>query len=203
MKSRNKTPRISPELIESFCSDEKKYLSTPYNIGDYTYATDGLVAIRVARNKKYDKETGPKSIEKILPSKIIDECNIWTDRYSVGDSIPIPCTDCHGKGIIIALSNSGIRYEIECKLCHGKKEKHTALKMKSVRAKDSDETTELLCFGNILIAPKLFSRVAKLPKLEISTDNQNEIWKPMCFRFDGGIGIICKTNVEAINGQCC
>jgi hypothetical protein len=203
MKKHNKTPKISPELIESFCSDEKKYLSTPYNIGDYTYATDGLVAIRVARNKKYDKETGPKSIEKILPSKIIDECNIWTSKVFVGDIIPIPCTDCHGKGVIVVTSNSGIRYEFECKLCSGKKEKYIVCKKVPFKAKNSDKTTELLCFGNILIAPKLFSRVLKLPSLEISTDSQNEVWKPMCFRFHGGIGIICKTNVEAINGQCC
>ena len=119
------------EILNKFCNKDKyrRNISTPFSIGDYTYATNGHVIIRVDKVESIgsvENSLNPETlltwdhskIKEWLPLPeysidISDKC-----RYCRGTGKSEECSECEDEGFV-EFSNSHNNYEVECKTCEG------------------------------------------------------------------------------------
>jgi hypothetical protein len=156
-----------------FCCDETSprfhTLGKPWSHDDYTYASDGMVLVRVDRRPEvpenecapsnhleavlkpwHDKLVPMPNIELPAPKKPM-ECSLWS-----GTGFEHDCPDC----------------SCECPRCDGTGE---------------IEDHIFVGIGKAVFDAAVLRRVLTLPALEIDPQPQSE--KPLAFRFDGGIGL--------------
>jgi DnaJ-class molecular chaperone len=191
---------IEDKTIRMFCSldESRPTLNNPFNVGDFTYAINGHFGIRIARRHEYDQNTIIKNIE-CLYSVDVNE-SLWIDlpgiseiseevncSFCMGEGNIVECPECEGIGEVSWTSDFGNEYDATCLSCHGsKKINGTCQECKGTGKKSIDI--------NIEICSKLFnSRLLKimheLPAVKFAP-GAVEKYKPVPFKFDGGIGVI-------------
>lgn len=189
------------DILKMFCSrDECRVnINTPFNHNGFTYATNGVILVRVPLIKKYQRDMYPDKVEKCLFGGLLHDddfvclpditqaVNFHRCDNCEGKGRDYKCTDCNGRKYVILESNSGIEYEFECKMCYGK-------------GYIPGECEECSGFGvlpekrHVMVGSKLLGCInlyilGKLPGCKIATEKPEGL-QPIPFIFDGGDGII-------------
>lgn len=165
--------------LQAFCAykgerPRHKWLEAPFSFGDFSYATNGAIMVRVARREgipgiavqgEWDKPLADRERFEFVPFLL--------------DLPPAPqigsCVSCDGSGWIASA-------EDECEACHGRGWIDPEL----------DISVELA--GSIFCL-SLVRRMAALPDIVISPASAN--FRAVCdcdplqFSFRGGIGALC------------
>lgn len=105
--------------LSKYCAPDRPELAQPWSDRDYTYASDGVVAIRLPRIATVPLITATPgharvsdAIDKMLPKRKFDAV-IWVRDVIVPPAIdlpPDPCRECYGSGQVT---------EIKCRNCDG------------------------------------------------------------------------------------
>lgn len=161
------------EILEKFCSKTllgQSRTDYPWSDGNYTYATDNCLLIRVPRIQSIPENESAPKVE-----------NIFINNPPGKDAYPIPlynpnsvwdCNECQGTGRV--LWHNGIHsYEAECAGCFGKK--------------------QLVKYENVYIAKSQVSQhyidliITYLPSTLFYPRDPSD---PIFFKFNGGDGIL-------------
>lgn len=93
-------------LLE-FCRPNTMYnIDKPFSRGEWTYATDGVIIIRVPRVAGYDEDNGPKNLEEMFSEASGRDVTLWQQlpafelKYS-------HCAWCDGKGMTVSCPEVG------------------------------------------------------------------------------------------------
>jgi hypothetical protein len=161
--------------LSPFCSTDathsRYYIMQPWSRGDFTWATDGHILVRVSRRANVPEVPKPPNTDQImachdgaefapLPDVVWpdppppEKCN-WCDGRGVYDNDP--CDSCHGTGLGPSIVSVGVR-------------------------------------GAIFNA-KYIRMIMALPSAEFSIKPGAD--KPAPFRFDGGLGALMPMSIEA------
>lgn len=153
--------------LTTWCDTYREYIKAPWSLGDYSYATNGHVLIRVPR-----RDDAPDCNKELL-SKVNHNFDV-----SPAEWLPIPevspqkidCDECNGTGEYICHTcdhNHG-----DCENCDGtgKVQKRTPVTV-----------------GNTLFSDVYLAMIAALPGAQIGVQDYPNASR---FRFDGGDGLI-------------
>lgn len=191
---------ISEELLRSFCSrDPSRFiLMDPFTLADgWTYATDGMVVIRV---KGFEFKPG----KDVTPPRV-DKLQEWSSvpRTVVVDLPELPppqrvacaecsgtgklefCRECNGRGVL----ECDMGHEHECTGCNGK----TAPKP-DAKCFECDGTGRVeapavpVRVGRMLLADVYLRKLAALPGLQLFDNGGTP--SGAYFMFEGGEGIV-------------
>ena len=192
---------ITREQLATFCykDDEMRpELQQPFTVGDFTYATDGRILIRVPRLDGVEKGCHDKWTA--CPSKYFSETLIgpvWLPVPELPAREPDrPCTKCDGKPVCAACRGDGsVEYEFwhgptkhtlygTCPLCDGDVQcRHCDGTLVEPR-NEGDEAVEI---GGALINSDFLRLLAALPNAELTPRGPLD---PCRIRFDGGEGVV-------------
>jgi hypothetical protein len=167
------TRRASIDL-KPFCSTDKDRpnLHRPWSRGDWTWATNGHILIRVPRRADV-----PENDEAPDPSKILAPFD--GTKLAARAPIELPavtmdeCDDCSGAGYGI----HGCPYcECDCGTCGG------------TGKVDSDRQVSIDFCGGVF-ALRYVRQIMALPGLRLPADHPDK-HAPLLFAFDGGVGAL-------------
>jgi hypothetical protein len=164
------------ENLKKFCSTDptRPYIAEPFSFGEFTYATNGYVVVRVARVMDASEGREPMSAEVL--SKALNPACAPSFVSLAGIVLPLDetpaadCINCEGEG------------DVECDECG---HSHKCEACKGVGFTGSRRSISV---GGVLFDAKYIEQINELPRVEI--DAQPVDGAPMCFRFDGGIGAL-------------
>lgn len=161
--------------LSKFCGNDmtREYLSKPFSVGQFTYATNGHVMLRVPRR--------PDAAEQTIDAK-------WDAPFAALDkttfsplALDLPkaraemeCSACEGEGREHECSDC----EHECPDCHG-------------TGKEDGERRVTTTVRGHTYQLRYVRMMLSLPGVEVA--DATEAVKPLIFRFDGGIGAVMPT----------
>lgn len=164
--------------LQQFCSTEQFRLSLhePFSHGEFTYASDGIVAVRVARRQEFEEAKDPKlprELDKWLAPLVTSAFkSSWiifpTDQETETRE---QCDSCEGRG----KDHDCPDCDCTCDDCGGR------------GTQSAVERISVDAFGRIFRL-KYLQQICQLPGIEI--DPSGEGTRPMLFRFDGGVGVL-------------
>jgi hypothetical protein len=171
--------------LQSFCSDDdvRVTLRRPFSYGKFTYATNGVFAVRIDRLDEVPEIQKPAMAEQL--DKIMSPAD-GASFKPIDISLPgdientseEECGDCDGRG----KEHECPDCECECTSCDG-----------SGRVSKADKIS-VSAFGDIYRLPYL-RQVLGLPGIEIA-DLPRSLSAPALFRFDGGIAALMLMRAE-------
>jgi hypothetical protein len=187
------------EDLQKFCDPIRKGLTTPWNANGFTYASNGVVGIRVNEVPGFDN-SGP-DLEKLI--KIATDSG---ELYSL-DEIPASatqkCAECDGTGkaqkclhcdgegeIEYGCEKSGCYhyYTIECHECEGTGKNSETDECEECEGAGIVEVKQKVKFGNRTFYDTPLRLIATLPGVRLS--KAGEQFTAAYFTFDEGIGLI-------------
>lgn len=173
--------------LQKFCStDERRpHICKPYSRGEYTYATNGHMLVRVGRSVDFSENEQAPDCESIIklcqpiyfqpldnitmPEPIFRDVKCRCDEEPEHDC---PSCDC--------FEGSGD----DCDFCHGK-------------GIYTQVDYGCVAIGKVCFDPKYIALIKDLPSAVI----QNPIPSHPClFKFDGGIGVVMPLRGEGGKG---
>lgn len=181
-------------LLQSFCDESRPRLDAPFTIGEYTYATDAYILVRLSKIEGITRTEGPNP--EFLYRDNQEPDGEWTDLPTLPDQPkcqkchgnPVEakeCPECHGEGEV-DVSNRYNVYTCECKTCGGSGE--------TGGCDDCGDTglakEPPIIVGSRLFKPWTIRKLATLPGIQIATSPKSVNW----FRFDGGDGLVMPEN---------
>jgi hypothetical protein len=120
------------EKLKKFCGDSKynEKIGTPWSAGEFTFATNGFILVRVPRLAEVPERQNVVSLKSVLEQNPVPSDG-WVDAPGVEDlkipacprckgkeSNPTPCEECDGTGAV-DFDNRWNSYEFTCKSCDG------------------------------------------------------------------------------------
>lgn len=120
------TSTLTAEQLQPFCSNDphRFMLHAPFTRGEWTYATNGKIAIRVPKIEGVPEgEVGAEKVFPVSPRGV--ECLVPSD---LPEDTKLECTDCKGLGRTLKCSKcngSGVfecdecGHVADCKICNG------------------------------------------------------------------------------------
>lgn len=193
------------EQLKIFCStDETKHqqLSAPFSVEEYTYFTDGHIAIRVPLIDGVGENPFAPDIKKLpfwdhesfddfgaLPEFSDEDA---TDCIGCGGAGEVfTCPECHGEGEVMAETTHN-EYECECATCSGSGKYRNpgsrALKCDDCDGTGKNESTPI-SFGITGISLRHLKKISTLPEIKVSPSTTDP-FEAFRFIFDGGVGIV-------------
>lgn len=164
--------------LQQFCSEEpyRFNLHKPFSDGEFSYATDGIVAIRVARRDAIAATADaklPRVLEKYFAlmdktTFTIPSLDLPNDQETETQSA---CSSCDGRG----KEHECPDCTCTCDDCHGS------------GVETSEETISVDRFGRIFRL-KYLRQVLALPGIEVEESLPSV--QPVLFRFHGGVGCL-------------
>jgi hypothetical protein len=168
--------------LQIFCDLERDYLSKPFSLGDYSYATNGHIALRLPRRDDV------KQAQHVKAEKAANAINSYIDtgQKTTGPLLPIP------DGELPAWKGE------PCNFCDGKGElDHCPTCDQPCKCPECDGTGEIrgdhpgveIAPGAIVSAVYLgWIRALPSPRFRVTLykDERAEIY----FEFDGGAGVV-------------
>jgi len=148
----------------------RPYLGKPFSIGDFTYATNGYILVRVPVRKAYGPPDSPVGVETVY-AKLLAEISYFPAPAIDGPLFVMrdtPCPNCQGRGTLHDCPNCSCR----CQECAG-------------AGKELDYAVVRLPWA--VFDAKYISKIWQLPNPCIAACREKG---PMPFRFDGGDGLI-------------
>lgn len=159
--------------LQRFCStDETRHAITkPFTRGDWTYATDGRIAVRVPKLDGLSDIDYAKTIDAIFSTPL-------TTGFMEVDTVKVPaekrntCSTCGGEGSY-PINIGGTVEKCECNNCDGE---------------GKIDKIETIIFGTQWTSTHYLGLVASIPgvKLACNPDQYDKLW----FIFDGGCGVL-------------
>lgn len=125
---------MTKEDLQKFCERDHCKLSEPFSYGQYTYASNGHIMVRVARlsdvPERDDVATMMEKIDKIFLLPIVQLAHFPLPDFPAPEKHP--CKECRGKGKDytcpecdgdgeIEWDTDYHSYSAECKQCHGER----------------------------------------------------------------------------------
>jgi len=191
--------------IMAFCNpnDKRPHVNRPFTQGDYTYALDGALIVRVPKMNGFDMED-----EKKFPAVDTlpwdhDTLTVWEDPPS-GALSGIPkcgicdgtkkastCPECDGEGVV-EFDNVHHTYECECETCYGDGYAKGGIK----DCPECEGTGKDLKKGRVKFGDRYFSvyYIRKIKKeltgIKMSRHGDPNDHAPLLFIFDGGCGML-------------
>ncbi len=173
---------MTKEDLQRFCSDDdyrKDAVGVPWSEGDWTYATDGRLLLRVPRLPDVpENEKAPKNIDK----NIFDLNPITGNWQKIPSPLPAfgdgeKCDECKGSG----------QHECRCGDQHdcGKCEGSGSLPSKSI-------AVEIGCHH---VAHIYLHKIRDIPGIEICQSATSKAYA-LGLRFDGGDGRLMGMRVD-------
>lgn len=171
--------QMTDDILRNFCKGDERRAVTyrPWSVGDYSYATDGTIIVRVPR---LDDVPPPhdRTIEKTAAK--IDE---WMARLADANRVPVPrielptpkswcCDTCDGRGT----KHDCRSCDCECYDCDG-----TGRCQQPI----------VVAWRGAYIAGQLWKLIAELPGSTIvASPPSPPIYDHAGFAFDGGVGVV-------------
>lgn len=196
---------IDEGLLRSFCAthDVRFYLQEPLSIGEWIYATDGYVLVRVPNDGRPQSTEHPAHIDFSKP--LLTPCEHYAPLVLPPAPELPPCEACDGTGEVgtcVECDGDGYRecdmgHEHDCPDCKGTGEIKGAdeicgvcygskVRRSLLTSEDYDRVATRI--GAAQFNFFLLDRIARLPGLEMGVPSAPHERCP--FRFDGGIGAI-------------
>lgn len=185
--------------LYSFCSKDKPSTMQPWNDGDYTYASDMRLVIRVPSLAEGQcRPDAPKNAAKLFLAG--NKAN-WQALLPLPEPETTPCKYCNGKGKQFKAcpdcGGSGKRHcdscgneHADCRLCAGTGESSEYKDATCLNCNGAGTlpTLQIVCIGEQPVNVELLRMIHSLPGLEIC--NSLSDLEPLHFRFDGGEGLL-------------
>jgi hypothetical protein len=145
---------MTREELQQFCADEtdlRDCLREPWSRGEFSYATNGHIMIRVARIANVDENANAPDAERVIAGA------------QQTDFVPVPkckkppdveCETCHGHGV----HGCGCGTEHDCGNCEGK---------------GTVENLDFMAVGNTTFAQRY---LAMIQGWEIAPNGLNPAW---------------------------
>lgn len=183
---------MNKNLLMKFCDENNEDLKLPFSMGDYTYATDNKVLIKIPRMSEFAENLRAPNPEKLD----IENPEKW---YPVGDiRMPksVDCSFCEGQGKnfecpecggggTVWLSNNYSEYPgIDCKSCGAIGEIAFCEECNGTGVVAQQNPMD---FHGVTFDQHYLALLSKLPNCEIGLISKTATTP---FRFDGGSGII-------------
>jgi hypothetical protein len=193
---------MDDKMIRLFCSDDvtRKALCNPFNLGEFTFATNGHFGIRIPIQHEYDGNEPIKNVDGVICYGKIQE-QFWIELPPLDSVVEISdckhckgldnvteCPECEGTGEVSWESEWGHEYEAECLNCNGRKTISGECEECGGSGKNTRDKNVRL--GTKLLNGRLLSIMSQLQGLKIAPDAPVDKYKPIPFKFDGGTGII-------------
>jgi hypothetical protein len=160
--------------LQSFCSPSRPDANAPFTIGEFTYATDGLIALRVPAVSSA-RDGGPALIAKAFED--VDDLEFVSvpvvNLPPAGLSLAVRCDECIGTGKVHDCPDC----QCKCETCNGE----------STVSVDADQNTSVE-FRGLNYGVAIFRRVLPLPGLQWERFLRHDT--PTRFSFDGGVGLL-------------
>jgi hypothetical protein len=199
------------EDLKKFCENDRyrPYLSNPFSLGDFTYATDGKVAVRVPRLEGIGEvEDAPASIETTFANNLkgFEQAapvpnpphvtNIICKACKGRQKVTI-CSECEGEGY----RECDLGHEHDCEDCDGNGVIGDRSGESAVECPECEGVGRLpnlpqgLSTGVIVndktcVGLRYLRRIATLPAVKWSLNHRKESSETIPFWFDGGEGIL-------------
>jgi hypothetical protein len=191
--------------LKPYCLTEKfrPYLAAPFSIGEFTYATNGHVLVRVPRREDAPEYAGPRKLEAMLAS--------LAGPHGPASAIPDlktilqtkKCDVCDGSGWVAQCEKCGGDGFIECCECGQEKDCEDCSETGHFPAKAGEDDAKICedCAGKgvefseqyvalsdkNVFQVKYLNLILELPKVEIALADEQS---PSVFFFEGGCGLI-------------
>lgn len=192
------TENQPPETInlKRFCEPDCKY-GEPFSHGDYSYATNGHILVRVPRLPGIMREP-PMEISKLEALELEpSHKGEWYDvpelpekqgcAFCRGSGKVAFCGECDGEGIV-TLHTKWHEYECECKGCRG--EGFTYGYSDTCPYCDGAgwvfHLNEIMKVGEELVNARYIEKIRSLPNPRLFLPAND--MRMVVFRFDGGVG---------------
>lgn len=163
--------------LQQFCAglDDRPHLRRPFTKGDYTYATDGRIMVRVPADAAPFDPCDRADIPVEPPFVKLAEATFAKVEHGTLPLLPgdkqEECDDCDGRG-----------HEHECPNCECKCDSCGGSGEQTVRPKISTEIAG--CTINLRYALMMLA----LPGVEVAQNGKKG--DPLLFRFDVGVGVV-------------
>ena len=193
--------------LQLFCGvdDYRPYLHTPFNVGEFTYATNAHLAVRVVKRAEFDVPQGAEDkIETALPAYFEGIDNAEYKKLPAIHLRKTDCDECCGTGFIqkyccpecdgdgeVGLDNDYNSYTFDCKTCDGEGTVSRQVKDKCPECDgekvvlSGKHNAANLDGGRVNMI--LFSKFAALPNITYAYIVDKGLY---AFKFDGGEGIL-------------
>lgn len=190
--------------LQQFCHPSRGggKMSSPFSAGDYSYATNGHLIIRVPRVDDIPERDNAPGIGPLVwkhndiadwhdlpeyespPAKTCVACD--------GSGYTEDCPECEGDGNVF-FSNDHNEYSFDCKTCDGEgvepsNEEDGELCEDCAGTGEIKHDTIPITWGKGYINAVLMEQIKDLPGLKLS--DQGDGLTPWHFRFDGGEGLV-------------
>ena len=193
--------------LQRFCSNDGERtvkIDMPFSAGEHTYATNGHVAIRVARIADVAREDGPDigrifkdrpPVTNLQPLPTFDLPNRPNCDRCTGKGATIDCTDCSGAGTSVC---DECGHESDCENCNADGAFPCDPRQDGANVCSECNGVGIMPINAqgwfLQIAPKLFINpgyllwLKDLPncKVDLGPNDGAGIW----FTFDGGDGLL-------------
>lgn len=194
-----------------FCHPSSRHnIDKPFSRGEWTYATDGKIIIRVPRVEGYDEDKGPKNVEQMFnQAEFMRAVTVWQ---------PLPpfkletkeCDWCKGKGYVKPCNAFG-NPEIKCGNGEWKKcERHNDDCTIGCDSTDKGAVVCEECFGTgtekvnsgtvmngavgkTKVNAIYLDMIKDLPNVQIAPHDENSFFR---VKFDGGEGLLMPMRMD-------
>lgn len=160
--------------LQQFCAgpDDREYLRTPFSKGDYSYATNGHIMVRVPRDPSLGECKRP-DLPVEPPFVNLDDAKFAKITHGTLPILPPDrqehCEDCDGRGS----EHDCPDCQCDCQSCGGTGKQ-------TVRPRISTE------IAGRVVNLRYALMVLALPGVEVAAADKG----PLLFRFDGGVGVV-------------
>lgn len=168
--------------LQQFCGKDetRPYLMKPFSVGDFTYATNGHIMVRVPK----DPDIGPpsKSFNPDRPLEGVETATFVAPKFKLPSKPPADaeCEECDGRGY----KHDCPHCECQCRACAGT----------GSQAEEGNVSTE---YGGVTLAMRYVRKMLALPAIELSVPRSADA--PLLFRFKGGVGALMPMRGHSLN----
>ncbi|MHB1952519.1 MAG: hypothetical protein ACYDDA_14875 [Acidiferrobacteraceae bacterium] len=179
-------------ITDVFCTENKRYLQSPFTVGAFTYASNGHIAVRVPYQDEYPVVTTSRIPENFSGAPV-DLRPFPEDFPDLHDEYPCPpcqgsgkipaCETCRGDGTI-ECGECG--HERDCPDCDGRRNKDGICER--CHGTGRNERLLIVQVGSARVNASYLRMIRVLPGVRIDARSASDGSTPLAFVFEGGEG---------------
>lgn len=181
--------------LDKFCHSTSESMKRPFTRGEYTYATDGHMIVRIPKLDSVEPNEKAPHVENLGWG--FDSVERWVDPPLVSPSLlsdcyvcqgtgrQTPCPECFGDGLIEICTDHN-SYTVDCKTCDGEGSVMGDAENCS-QCKGAGKAGETpIEWERGRVSAILLFKLGELPKVKLGVCGGD--LDPIPFRFEGGDG---------------